>query len=191
MAINPDGNLYVTDGYGNARVHRYSAEGRLIQSWGQPGIGPGQFHLPHGLWAHADGRIFVADRENDRIQIFTSDGVCIDEWLDVQRPSDIYIDHLGLVYAAEGPVRKGSLSFRLGRSVAEQPAHVSILDQQGNRLLRWGSIHAEEPGNFVAPHGIWVDDEGAVYVAEVTETAGVKLGRVPRGTHTVQKFARV
>ena len=65
------------------------------------------------------------------------------------------------------------------------------LDLDGNVLLRWGGADAAAPGNFCAPHGIWVDDQGAIYLAEVTNTIGVKPGYVPEGTHTLQKFARV
>src|ERR671926_211444 len=74
LAVAPSGDLYVSDGYGNARVHRYSADGKLIQSWGEPGTAPGQFILPHGIWVAADGRVLVADRENDRVQIFSPNG---------------------------------------------------------------------------------------------------------------------
>src|SRR5438477_273239 len=83
--VAPGGDLYVTDGYGNARVHRFSAEGRLLQSWGEPGAGPGQFNLPHGIAVLADGRVLVADRENDRIQLFDPEGKYLDQWTQVQR----------------------------------------------------------------------------------------------------------
>jgi hypothetical protein len=68
---------------------------------------------------------------------------------------------------------------------------LSIFDIEGNVLLRWGGADAAQPGNFVAPHGIWVDARGDIYMAEVTDTIGVKPGIVPEGTHTFQKFARV
>ena len=74
MALSPDGEMYVGDGYGNARVHRFSAEGELLQSWGEPGTGPGQFNLVHSVWVHTDGRVFICDRENDRVQIFGPTG---------------------------------------------------------------------------------------------------------------------
>lgn len=74
LAVAPSGELYVADGYGNCRVHRFSAAGDLIQSWGEIGTGPGEFHLPHGIGCDAAGRVLVCDRENDRIQVFTADG---------------------------------------------------------------------------------------------------------------------
>ncbi len=70
LALSPDGEMYVTDGYGNARVHKFSPDGRLLLSWGSPGSGPGQFHLPHGIAVNSNGTVYVAARENSRIQIF-------------------------------------------------------------------------------------------------------------------------
>ena len=69
------GDLYISDGYGNARIHKFSNDGKLLFSWGSPGkAAPGAFHVPHGVWVHKDGRVIVADRENDRIQVFNSEG---------------------------------------------------------------------------------------------------------------------
>jgi hypothetical protein len=191
IVVHPNGSLYASDGYGNCRVHHFSAEGRLMHSWGDPGVGAGCFHTPHGIWVHADGRVFVADRENDRIQVFTPEGEFLEQWLDVQRPCDIYMDGKGLVFVSELVKRKGYVSPRLGVADEEQPSRVSIFDDQGNLLLRWGGADAAAPGNFVAPHDIWVDNRGDIYVAEVTETIGVRPGFVPRGTHTFQKFGRI
>src|SRR5579883_1156095 len=187
----PSGGLYASDGYGNCCVHVFDAEGKLLRSWGEPGTAPGHFNLPHGIWVHADGRVFVADRENDRIQIFTPEGEYLSEWTDVQRPCDIYMDGKGLVYVGELVRRKGHQSFRQGVTDVECPSRISIFDEQGHLLLRWGGADAAAPGNFVAPHDVWVDDRGDIYVAEVTETIGVRPGFVPRGTHTIQKFARI
>ena len=96
-AIGPNGDIYVSDGYGNARIHRFSSAGELIESWGELGSGPGQFNVPHGVWV-ADDRVFVADRENDRVQIFSLGGEFLEIWDHVQRPTDIYVDAQGLVY---------------------------------------------------------------------------------------------
>lgn len=188
---HPDGSLYASDGYGNCRVHHFSGQGELLQSWGDPGTGHGCFNTPHGIWAHADGRLFVADRENDRIQIFTPRGEFLEEWLDVQRPCDIFMDGKGLIFVSELVKRKGYVSPRLGPASEQQPSRVSIFDEGGNLLLRWGGQDEAAPGSFVAPHDIWVDQHGDIYVAEVTETIGVRSGFVPRGTHTFQKYARV
>src|SRR5262249_5651506 len=101
LAFAPNGEFYVSDGYGNARVHRFTPDGTLLQSWGEPGAEPGQFNLPHGIAVHPDQRVFVADRENDRIQIFSPDGGFLDQWLDVQRPTQLLIGADGVVHVAE------------------------------------------------------------------------------------------
>ena len=95
LALSPVGEIYVTDGYGNARVHKFSADGRLLFSWGEPGSGPGQFHIPHGIAVDSKGTVFVADRENSRIQRFTSEGRFLSAWTDVIRPCQVFIDSQG------------------------------------------------------------------------------------------------
>ena len=95
LAVGPKGDLYVSDGYGNCRVHQFSPTGTLKRSWGVPGQGPGQFLLPHGLAVAADGRVFVCDRENDRIQIFSPDGEYLSEWTDTRRPTHVVFDAAG------------------------------------------------------------------------------------------------
>ncbi len=192
IAVAPNGDLYVCDGYGNARVHRFTADGKLIQSWGEPGTGPGQFMLPHGIWVLPDGRVLVTDRENDRLQIFSPSGEFLSEWTHVQRPTDVYVDRAGLVYVSELTWLPGQRSFRKGVYETKQPGRVSVLDLEGNVLARWGGEDGAAPGNFWAPHGICADSHGDIYVAEVTWSfSGLgKAGQVPAGCHTLQKFAR-
>ena len=89
LALAADGELYVTDGYGNARVHKFAPDGRLLASWGEPGSGPGQFHVPHGIAVDREGTVFVADRENSRLQLFSPDGEFLAEWTDLARPCQV------------------------------------------------------------------------------------------------------
>lgn len=160
VSITPAGEIYVSDGYRNCRVHKYAADGTLIMSWGEPGEGPGQFNLVHSVWEHK-GKVYVADRANNRLQIFTPEGEHLDTWPGFLQPCKIYIDNDEIMY------------------VAELGDRVSILDLQGNVLCRWGDERSHEPGKFWGPHGIWSDSNGDVYVSEVLEGA------------RVQKFARV
>lgn len=191
LAIGPNGHLYVSDGYGNCKVHRFSAEGGLLQSWGEPGTGPGQFNLVHGIAAHPDGRIFVADRENDRIQIFGPDGEYLDQWQDTQRPTQLQIDQDGVVYVAELWRRPGEVSQRLGRAEVDYPGRISVLAPDGSVLARWGGPNRCDPGMLCAPHSLAIDSRGDLYVGEVTWTFGSRQGAVPDDCHTFQKFARV
>ena len=87
MMAHPNGDIYVTDGYRNARVHRFTRDGRLVKSWGTPGNGAGQFHLPHSIAYDDDGKLYVADRSNKRIQIFTPDGDYLGQWTGMGGPT--------------------------------------------------------------------------------------------------------
>ncbi len=148
VAVSPSGEIYVSDGYGNCRIHRFSPEGQLVQSWGQPGTGQGEFNLPHSVWVNPEGRVMVADRENHRIQIFTPDGDYITEWGDFLQPTDIWMDSSDTVYVSE-----------LGN-------RVSILTGSGELLARFGSS-GNGPGEFYGAHGIWGDSQGNLYITEV------------------------
>src|ERR1035437_9052043 len=101
VAKGRNGDLYISDGYGNARVHRFAADGRHITSWGQPGSGPGEFNLPHGIAVDSSGRVYIADRENSRVQIFTANGAFLKSWDWVSRPTDIFIDDQDFIHIAE------------------------------------------------------------------------------------------
>lgn len=143
LVPDPEGDLYVSDGYRNARVHRFAPDGHLKHSWGEPGkTAPNQFHLPHSLLVH-QGRVYVCDRENHRIQVFTKDGQYITMWTDIKRPMDISVDREGVFYVSEGSVDGAS-------------ARISVLRQDGGVLARFD---CRGPG-----HGSWVDSRGDIYV---------------------------
>jgi len=198
LAVAPNGDLYVSDGYGNARVHHFSSGGELRRSWGEPGTGPGQFMIPHGIAVHEDGRVFVCDRENDRIQIFSPDGEFLAEWTDVQRPTKLVFDHRGIAIVGELTWREGLRSFRNGPIARHLPSRVAMFDASGVVLARlgdqgpldetWGAADPCRAGNFCAPHGLALDPNGDLYVAEVTWTIGASKGLVGPGCHTIQKF---
>ena len=84
----PWGDLYVTDGYGQDRVHRFSADGNLLHTWGEKGTGPAQFDLPHGLRTDSRGRVLILDRTNRRLQIFDAEGNYLEEWPDLESPNE-------------------------------------------------------------------------------------------------------
>ncbi len=190
VALDAAGDLFIADGYGNARVHKFSGDGEHLFSWGEPGTGPGEFRLPHAIAIDPDDRVLVADRENSRIQLFAPDGSYLAEWSHVTRPDDLFIDPDGLLYVAE-------LGERAGRSpdveiLPHMPhASVAILDLDGELITRFGGADPVRPGNFFAPHGIWADAHGDLYVAEVVYSAGANRGLVPLDCHALQKFVRI
>lgn len=151
LAIDARGDLYISDGYGNAKVHKYTPEGRLIKSWGTPGTGPGEFNLPHCVRVDRHDRVLVADRSNNRIQFFDTEGKYLMEWGGFHQPDTIYIDEHDIVY------------------VAELDQRVSVLTLAGEVITRWGSgQRLDRPGEFLGcPHGIWADSRGDLYVSEV------------------------
>lgn len=194
VAVAPNGDLYVSDGYGNCRVHRFSSDGELISSWGEIGIGPGEFHLPHNICITPDERVIVADRENDRLQVFDLEGNFVEMWTDVNRPCGITAGPDGRVYVGELWRPKGKGSFIHGAASEEQPGRLTILDSDGTVLQRWGASvdRKSAPGNFVAPHGVALDSRGDLYVAEVTYTFAIKPGWVSddHAGHQIQKFIK-
>lgn len=189
LAVAPNGELYVSDGYGNARVHRFSAQGELLQSWGEPGTDPGQFSLPHGVLVLPDGRVLVADRENDRIQFFSPDGEFLEQWTDVRRPCSVQTDADGLIYVVELSSRAGHVSYVNGVHEHPQPGRVSIFNPDGTLRTRWGK-QGTAPGEFYAPHGLAVDADGNIFVSEVTWTLYGQQGDAPEHYHQIQKFKR-
>jgi len=191
VCLDEHGNMFAADGYGNARVHRFDRDGTLTGSWGEPGRGRGGLTVPHGIAMGTDGNLIVADRENDRLQIMTTDGEFLGTWGNVQRPGQVFIDRDGLVYVAEMGRRSGDVTPH-GEVVPEDlPSRVSIFAPDGELILRWGGLDGSRDGHFVAAHDLWVDDDGALYVAEVTHTMGVAKGLVPPGTRAIQKFGRL
>jgi DNA-binding beta-propeller fold protein YncE len=148
------GHIYVADGYGNSSIHCFDAEGKLIRSWGRPGKGPSEFTTPHGIWIDGLRRVLVADRENDRVQLFDLDGHYIDEWRDLYHPMDIYGDMDGHIF------------------ITDQIPRLSMFSADG---ILMGRCKPVANGG----HGIWGDSGGNLYLAEVAPINGVtKLVRV-------------
>ena len=147
IAVNDAGEIFIADGYANARVHKFEANGRHVASWGGPGEGPGQFNLPHGAWIDRKEQLLIADRENDRVEVFSQDGRHISTWPSkLIGPAAMYIDDDDVAYVAE-----------------HNAGLVSILTGEGERLAQWGSM------THRSCHGIWVDSQKDIYVVEPYE----------------------
>ena len=135
VCVAPSGAVYVADGYGNSSVHRFSAEGDYISSFGSPGSGPGQFRVPHSIRVSNDGRVYVADRENHRVQVFTGEGEFISEWTDFKCPMGVHIDANQVVYVTDQIPRISMYSLDgelLARGRTFEGAHQVYTDSQGN-----------------------------------------------------------
>jgi DNA-binding beta-propeller fold protein YncE len=181
------GAIYVSDGYGNSRVHKYDPRGRHLFSWGEPGTDPGCFNLPHNIATDAEGLVYVADRENHRVQIFDERGQYLGQWNNLHRPCGLFVDRrASLAYVGELPTH-----LAVNKDVPNLGARVSILSMKGDLTARIGGRFAgEAPGEFVAPHGCAVDSRGALYVAEVAWTAQGSRETPPREIRSLQKFER-
>jgi DNA-binding beta-propeller fold protein YncE len=105
VAIAPNGDIFVSDGHtpgmGNARVMKFTKDGKFIKQWGKHGSAPGEFEVPHALAFDSRGRLFVGDRANNRIQIFDQEGNFIDQWKQFSRPSGVYIDRHDVLYVTD------------------------------------------------------------------------------------------
>jgi DNA-binding beta-propeller fold protein YncE len=154
LAVSPSGELYVCDGYGNFLMHKFSAEGKLLKTWGEPGNGPGQFALPHRVGINKKGIVYVADRNADRIQLFTPDGEFITMWTDFRWPQDLYVDRKNeLVYVVESP----------------QKSRLSIRDFKGKIIWQLGAQHRGKTLLYNC-HTVFADSRGDIYVGEIVKT---------------------
>jgi len=189
VALSPStGNLFISDGYGNSRVHKYDPKGRHLFSWGEPGTDPGCFNLPHNIATDAEGLVYVADRENHRIQIFDEQGQYLGQLNNLHRPCGLLIDRRegGQIYVGEL-----GTDLAVNQNVPNLGGRVSILSLKGDLLGRIGDrFRGEKPGQFVAPHGVVTDSRGDLYVAEVSYTAKGRHETPPREIRCLQKFAR-
>jgi DNA-binding beta-propeller fold protein YncE len=148
VAVAPSGEFYVADGYGNSRVVKFSKDGKYMKEWGKKGKGEGEFNLPHTIFLDAKGRVYVGDRENDRVQVFDADGKFLAQWKDSGAPFGLYL-YKGEAYIADG---RGN--------------RINQLNLDGKVQGRWGT-KGKDAGQFMLPHWVCLDSQGAVYVAEV------------------------
>jgi DNA-binding beta-propeller fold protein YncE len=167
-ALSPSGDIYVSDGYGNARVHKYASDGRHLMSWGECGTQPGQFNLVHNITCDPDGWVYVADRENHRIQVFDGNGKYEAQFNNLHRPCALFQPYCScpICYVGElGPAT------RTNRDYPNLGPRLSIIDNKGNLLARIGGLlPGIAEGDYMGPHGLAVDSRGDIYVAEVSHT---------------------
>ena len=158
VAFGADGEIYVTDGYGNNRVMNFTPNGGFLAQWGEAGNGPGQFNLPHTVVVDRQGRILVGDRENDRIQVFESSGKLVAVWPGFA-PFGLAYDHKGQLFVADGRANK-----------------VLQVDDSGKVVRSWGQ-QGTAPGEYQLPHMLAADAVGNLYVGEIKGERFQKLIR--------------
>jgi DNA-binding beta-propeller fold protein YncE len=168
-ALSPSGEIYVSDGYGNARVHKYTPDGRLLRSWGEPGSDPGQFNIVHNIATDADGFVYVADRENHRVQVFDGDGRYQAQWNNLHRPCALCACGVRRTTFIIGELGPG---LPVNLNVPILGPRLTVVDSTGRRIARLGgeSGPGVETGKFLAPHGLAIDSHGDIYVGEVGVT---------------------
>lgn len=160
IAVAPSGDIFIADGYANARVHKFDADGALLKSWGEPGDGPGEFMLPHGACVDNRGNVLIADRENDRVQVFTQDGEFVAQWpTKLIGPAVVWQDADSVYYVAE-----------------HNGGYFSILNADGELLARWGDA------KYRSCHGAAGDSEGSIYFVQPTSGEGSGGRRIVKYT---------
>jgi DNA-binding beta-propeller fold protein YncE len=188
MEVSPkSGDIYVSDGYGNAAIHRFSQDGALVRSWGDVGCDPGQFQHPHDLAIDENEYVYVCDRENYRVQIFDGNTGKLEAiWHDIYRPTGIHIAKDGTVYICE-------LLHDPRLADCETLGHrISIYDASGTRVARLGAPEeGDGPGQFTAPHGCDVDSQGNIYVGEVSFTEKGRLQDPPKTYQSLRRLRKL
>jgi NHL repeat len=182
----------VSDGYGNARVHKYSPDGKPLMSWGESGTEPGQFNLVHNISCDPDGWVYVADRENHRIQVFDGNGRYETQFNNLHRPCGIFMPYCTcpICYVGElGPAT------RTNRNYPNLGPRVSIIDNKGNLLARIGGQHpGTGPTDYIGPHGLCADSRGDIYIGEVSRTLWPQYFAdqpIPDGVRCLRKLRKL
>ncbi len=159
VAIAPNGDMYVADGYGNRRIVHMDSSGKFIRDWGTEGDKEGQFVDPHGITLDEAGNVYVADRGNSRIQVFTKEGKFIQQWKsdELGRPWGVDVGSDRLLYVADG----GDMN-----PAPPERNRILKLDLNGKILEAWGSFGSQD-GQFWWAHDVATGDDGAVYVTDV------------------------
>ena len=189
VAVDPNtGDLYVSDGYNNSSVHKFSPDGKLLFSWGSPGTDPGEFNIPHNIVTDSNGYVYVADRENHRVQVFNSKGRYETQWNNLHRPCALFASKDDHIYIGEL-----GWGMRVNSEVPNIGPRISVISAGGDRVARIGHLGCGlDVGQFMAPHGIALDSRENIYVGEVAWTQAMVMRQEPAGSvRSLQKLVKV
>jgi peptidylamidoglycolate lyase len=159
IAFAADGGVYVSDGYGNNRIAKFTGDGKFLFDWGRKGTGPGEFDLPHSVAIDAKGQVYVADRSNSRVQVFDANGRYLKMWKspELGRPWTLIVGPDNYLYIVDG----GDL-----KPAPPDRGQILKLDLDGNIVAKW-SRFGNYDGQIYWGHAITVGKDGAVYVGDV------------------------
>lgn len=159
VAFDAAGDIFVADGYGNSRVVKYDKNGKFVKTWGKRGVKPGDFNLPHSIAIDNNGLVYVADRENYRIQVFDTNGNFVKQWTDLGSPWTLCIPPgpQTVFYVADGYQNR-----------------IFKVDFNGKILGSYGET-GRQLGQFINTHGLACDAKGDIFVAETRNWRVQKL----------------
>jgi DNA-binding beta-propeller fold protein YncE len=184
MAIAPSGDVFVSDGYGNNRVVHFDAQGKFVKAWGQMGTGPSDFSLPHAIAIDRQGRLYVADRNNVRIQVYDQSGKLLDSWANVIAPWGLWMtasDELWACGSTPMPWREDPKYPGAPLSCPPKDQAVMKFNTAGRMLELWtipkGEDGKEQPGDVNWIHCVAVDSHGDLYVGDIIGKRAQKLVR--------------
>lgn len=179
MAITPSGDIFVSDGYGNNRVVHFDSSGAFVAAWGRLGTGPGEFSLPHAIAADSKGRLYVADRNNARVQVFDGQGRFLNEWRSVVVPWGLWVNRSDEIWVCGSSPMTWPEEGEFGVPPKDQV--FMKFNSEGKLLTLWtvpkGRDGDEKPGECNWVHAIAEDSQGNLYVGDI-------LGK------RIQKFLR-
>ncbi len=181
MAVLPTGDIFVSDGYGNRRVIHFDATGKYVNQWGQEGAKPGQFALPHSIVADSHGRLYIADRENARIQVFDTKGKLLAVWEDLMIPWGLWLTKKEELWVCgSSPVKDDT-----GKWLVYPPSDQVLmkLSLKGEVLLqvplKKTTVPPGKPGELNWVHGIAVDSQGNLYLGDIQGSRAQKFSPKP------------
>ncbi len=180
VAITPDGEVFVSDGYGNARVVHFDRRGKFVKAWGKLGTRPGEFSLPHAIVLDSKGRLYVADRNNARVQVFDRTGKFLDQWQNLIVPWGLWVTPNDEIWVCGcSPMRWRETDSTLSCPPKDQL--FMKFDTSGRVLQLWtvpkGEDGQEKPGELNWVHGIAVDSQGNIYATDIIGARAQKFVR--------------